>query len=326
MKRLLTLALFLLAAATLILAEGSTEKSGARYPTQPIQVIVPAGAGGDTDLNCRILGAYLEKEIGQPIIVVNVGGAGGSLGSRKVMDAPTDGYTALFFHPSMLLNQLLGLVDYGPADMANAGMAVLDETNVFVTHKNTPYKNMKDVVAAARKSPETITFATEIGGFTNLQVLAFQDAAGVKLNVVDVGGAAAKTAALKGEQVDIIGTQYGLVKDYVANGDFRVLGVLSDNRNPAFPDVPTFKEQGIDISFTKFFFFSFPPKASSDIVTTFTKALERAVANPAYQKEVIAKLLVTPHYMAPAEALSYIKKEEDKYNKYKDQILAGQKK
>ncbi len=331
MKRTIILLLVLAVVSMGAFASGEKESAAAsgqtkqevQYPTKPIQVVVPAGAGGDTDLNCRILGKYLEKELGESVVVVNVGGAGGTLGSRKVKDSDPDGYTVLFYHPSMLLNQLLGLVDYTYSDFENAGLAVLDETNVFVASGNSKYNDMKDVIAALKAKPKSITFATEVGAFTHLQSLAFQEAAGVELNIVDVGGAAAKTAALKGNQIDIIGTQYGLVKDYIKNGDFKALGVLSDSRNPMFPDVPTFKEQGIDISFTKFFFYSFPPGTPDQIVSTFTNAVKAVVNNPEYVKEAKEKMLVTPTYMNPQETLSFLSKEEAKFNRYKEKILSS---
>jgi putative tricarboxylic transport membrane protein len=332
MKKILIIVLvFSVLIGTGLFANGQTEQgsggaaSAPEYPTKAIQVVVPAGAGGDTDLNSRILAKYLEKELGESVIIVNTGGAGGTLGSRKVKDSKADGYTVLFYHPSMLLNKLLGLVDYSAEDFANAGLAVLDQTNVFVTSAESPYDNIADVAKILKANPRSLSFATEVGAFTHLQSMAFQEAAGVELNIVDVGGAAAKTAALKGRQIDIIGTQYGLVKDFIANGDFKALGVLSEKRNESFPDVPTFKEQGFDISFTKFFFYSFPAGTPQYAIDTFTQALKRVVANPEYVAEAKKALLVTPTYMDPAEAMKFIKGEEAKFNVYKDKILAAKK-
>jgi tripartite-type tricarboxylate transporter receptor subunit TctC len=289
------------------------------YPNKPIQVIVPAGPGGDTDLNARMVGKYLEKELGQPIIVVNVNGAGGSLGTRKVKDADPDGYTILFFHPSMLLNKVLGLVDYSFADYENGGMAVIDDTNIFVVNASSPYKDLKDLIAAAKAKPGTIKFATETGGFTHLQVLAFEDAAKVKLNVVDVGSAAQKTVALLGKQVDVVSLNYGIVKDYISSGKFRVIGVLAEKKNPLIPDVKTFKEQGVNIAFPKFFYYLFPKKTPPAVVARFTAALKKVDASKELTEE-LKKFMVSPAYMSPADSLKYMKAQEATYNKYKDII------
>ena len=278
------------------------------YPTKPIQVIVPAGPGGDTDLNCRIMGKYLEKELGQPIVVVNVNGAGGSLGTRKVKDSAPDGYTALFFHPSMFLNTILGLVDYDYTAFENAGIGVLDNTNIFVVSASSPYKTIADVINACKAKPGAVKFATETGGLTHIQALAFESEAGVKMNIVDVGSASQKIVALLGRQVDMIGISYGIIKDYVASGKFRVIGVFADERNPAFPTVPTFKEQGVNLSFTKFFFYLFPKGTPQSVISKFDAALSKISTN----KDLIAdlgKFMVSPTYMDPATA-----------NKYKDLI------
>ncbi|HUX41355.1 MAG TPA: tripartite tricarboxylate transporter substrate binding protein [Rectinemataceae bacterium] len=290
------------------------------YPDKAIQVVVPAGAGGDTDVNCRIVGKYLEKELGQPIVVVNVNGGGGTLGSRKVKDSAPDGYTALFYHPSMFLNQMMGLVDYGFSDFENAGIAVMDNTNIFVVSASSPYKNLQDLIKAAKANPGKIKFATETGGFTHLQILAFQAETGVQFNIVDVGAAAQKIVALLGRQVDAIGISYGIIKDYVTSNKFRVIGVESDARNPLIPEVATFKEQGVNISFPKFFYYLFPKGTPQAVINKFDAALAKVAADPALKAE-LNKFMVDPVYIAPAEAIKYMNAQQATYFNYKDLIL-----
>jgi len=316
MKKSVAILLAVLLASPLLFAAGGKEAAKPTYPQKPIQVVVPAGAGGDTDINCRILAKYLEKELGQSVVTVNVGGAGGTLGTRKVKDAAPDGYTALFFHPGMLLNKVLGLADYSFQEFEVAALAVLDETNIFASNAKAPYNNMAELAKILKEKPKSISFATEVGSFTHLHVLAFQEAAGVEFNIVDVGGAAAKTAALKGGQIDVIGTQYGLVKDYIKNGDFKAIGVLSEKRNPAFPDVPTFKELGYNIAFTKFFFYSFPKGTPKEIIDRFSAAVKKVVENPDYQKEAFNALYVTAAYMGPKETFDFLTQQEAIYKKY----------
>jgi len=306
----------------LVLLAAFSLPAQAAYPNKAIQVIVPAGAGGDTDVNCRILGKYLEKELGQPVVIVNVNGAGGTLGTRKVKDSAADGYTVLFFHPSMFLNKIMGLVDYTFSDFENGGLAVMDDTNIFVVNANSPYKNLNDVIAAAKAAPGKIKFATETGGFTHLQILAFQAETGAQFNVVDVGAAAQKTVALLGRQVEMIGISYGIIKDYVASGKFRVVGVMAEKTNPLIPEVKTFKEQGVDISFPKFFYYLFPKGTPQAIVSKFTAALAKVTADPALKAE-LNKFMVNPAYMAPADAVKYMGTQEAIYIKYKDLITTA---
>jgi tripartite-type tricarboxylate transporter receptor subunit TctC len=290
------------------------------WPSKAIQVVVPAGAGGDTDVNCRILGKYLEKELGQPIVVVNVNGAGGSLGTRKVKDSPADGYTVLFYHPSMFLNKIMSLVDYTFSDFENAGIAVMDDTNIFVVNASSPFKTLQDVIGAAKANPGKVKFATETGGFTHLQILAFQAETGAQFNIVDVGAAAQKTVALLGRQVEMIGISYGIIKDYVAAGKFRVVGVMAEKTNPLIPDVRTFKEQGVNIAFPKFFYYLFPKGTPQEVARKFSAAVGKVCADPALKAE-LNKFMVSPAYMAPAEAGKYMAIQEAIYIKYKDLIL-----
>jgi tripartite-type tricarboxylate transporter receptor subunit TctC len=217
----------------------------------------------------------------------------------------------------MFLNKMMGLVDYSFQDFENAGVAVMDDTNIFVVNGSSPYKNLQDVVQAAKKAPGKVKFATETGGFTHLQVLAFEHEAGINLNVVDVGSAAQKIVALLGKQVDVIGTSYGIIKDYVASGRFRVVGVMAEKTNPLIPEVKTFKEQGVDIAFPKFFYYLFPKGTPQAVVAKFSAAVAKVCADPALKAE-LNKVMVSPVYMAPAEATKYMIAQEATYFKYKD--------
>ena len=287
-------------------------KDGGSYPTKPIEVIVPAGAGGDTDLNTRTMAKYLEKELGKTLIITNVNGAGGSTGTKKVIDSKPDGYTVLSYHNSTLISKILGLTDYTYSDFEVAGMGAMDKGNAFVINNKSEFQNVDDLITYAKENPEKVNVATEVGSFTHLQLLAFEEATGTKFNIVDVGGASDKITALLGGRIDIIPTQLGLVNSYIESGDFRVLGILSEERLKSAPDVPTFKEQGIDIVMDKFFFWGFPKGTPEEVVTIFTEALEKVVTNEDYQKEMEG-YMVEPVYLNPEEANELMSKEEKFY-------------
>ena len=302
--------------------EGTEKDSGGKdkssYPTKPIEIVVPAGAGGDTDLNTRTMAKYLEKELGTTMIITNVNGAGGTTGTKKVLDSKPDGYTVLSYHNSTLISKILGLVDYTYSDFEVAGMGVMDKGNAFIINNKSEFKNLDDLIVFAKENPEKVTVATEVGSFTHLQLLAFEAATGTKFNIVDVGGASDKITALLGGRIDIIPTQLGLVNSYIESGDFRALGIMSEERLKAAPDVPTFKEQGVDIVMDKFFFWGFPKGTPEEIVDTFTKALEKVVANEEYQKEMEG-FMVEPVYLNPAEANELMEKEDKFYTELNPQ-------
>ena len=303
---LMFIALFALLGACSESAEGTEQdgKGGSSYPTKPIEVIVPAGAGGDTDLNTRTMAKYLEKELGVSLVITNINGAGGTTGTKKVLDSKSDGYTVLSYHNSTLISKILGLTDYTYSDFEIAGMGVMDRGNAFVVSEKSEFGDLDDLIAHAKENPEKVNVATEVGSFTHLQLLAF--------NIVDVGGASDKVTALLGGRIDVIPTQLGLVNSYIESGDFKVLGILSEERLKVAPDVPTFKEQGVDIVMDKFFFWGFPQGTPEEIVTTFTEALERVVANEDYQKE-IEGYMVEPIYLNPEESIELMNKDEEFY-------------
>jgi tripartite-type tricarboxylate transporter receptor subunit TctC len=318
MKKLMMVVIMLLVAAMFAgcssdggSGEASSSKSG-DYPSKPITVVVPAGAGGDTDANARLLGKYLEEELGQTVVISNVTGAGGTVGAKEVLDSDPDGHTVLFFHNSLLLNRILGLVDYSYDSFKLAGISILDEGNTFMVSGDSKFENLNDMIEYARANPGEVSIATEIGGFTHLQLLALEKDQGIKLNIVDVGGASDKVAALLGGHIDIVPTSLGLVQDYVESGDMRSLGIMAKERVDLMPDVPTFIEQGVDTSFEKFFFYGFNPDTPDEVVEVFSKAVEKVVNNKEYVKEA-EKFLVSPTYMNPADAFDYIKETEDFY-------------
>jgi tripartite-type tricarboxylate transporter receptor subunit TctC len=276
-------------------------------------------------MNARLFSKYMEKELKQTVVVSNVTGGGGSIGMKKVLDSAADGYTAIFYHTEAMIPKIAGLIDYGIESFAIAGIGVLDNTTVLATHNSAPYKTMKEFVDYAKANPGKVEFGMQTGGYPHLVGIVLENVAGIDLNIVDVGGNAAKTVALKGKKTDVINTQYGLTKDFFKSGDFICLGLTSDERNPLMPDIATTKEQGFPMVFNKFFFYGMPKATPPEIVNKFSAAMKRAVDNPEYQAEA-AKIFVTPTYMDPAAATKYAQETYDFLVKYQDAFRAAGKK
>ncbi len=289
----------------------------ATYPQKPIQIIVPVGAGGDTDINARLFSKYLEKELGQSLAVVNVTGGGGTIGMQRVLDSDADGYTALFFHGEAMIPKIAGLVDYGIEAFDMVGIGLLDDTTVLATHPGMPFKTLPEFIAYAKANPGKVEFGMMTGGYPHLVGIVLEAEAGIDLNLVDVGGNAAKTVALKGRKTQVINTQYGLTLDYFKSGDFVVLGLTSKQRNPLFPEVPTTAEQGLDLEFNKFFFVGMPKGTPKSIIDKFSAAMKRVVENPQYQADA-AKYFVTPTYMAPEQATKHAQQVYEYFAQYQD--------
>lgn len=287
------------------------------YPKKPVQVVLPIAPGGDTDVNARVFSKYLQKELGQSVAIVNVDGAGGTIGMRRVKAAKPDGYTAMFFHGEAMVPKLAGLTDIGLDDFQMVAVALVDNTTVLVTHKDTPYKNVQELADYAKSNPEEVTFGMLTGGYPHLVGVALNQALGADTTLVDVGGNAAKIVALRGKKIDVINTQYQLAKDYFQSGDFVNLGLLSQERNELIPDVPTTTEQGFPLEFNKFFFFAMPEGTPDAIVQKFSAAVKRVTENQEYREEA-QKLYLTPTYMGPEQATEYAAAQYEALLQYKD--------
>lgn len=325
--KILKISLAVILSAAFVLQIGQEKKVyAAEYPSKAIQVIVPAGAGGDTDLNARLFGKYLEQELGTPVVVSNLGGGGGTIAMQKVLGSAPDGYTAIFFHVEALIPKIVGMVDYDIDAFAMCGIGVIDNTTVLATHNETPYKNMEEFVSYAKAHPGEVEFGMGIGGYPHLIGIALEKVAGIDLNLVDIGGNAAKTVALKGKKTDVINTQYGLTKDYFVSGDFICLGSTSKERNPLMPaDIQTTAEQGFPLEFNKFFWYGMPKDTPKEIVDKFSAAMAKVVENPDYKAEA-KKIFVTPTYMGPEKAMAYVDETRKFLLQFQDLFKAEAKK
>ena len=315
MKKIVTL---LLAALMVLTAFAAL----ADWPKRAIELIVPANPGGDTDANARALAAALTEEMGWDVIVTNMNCGAGDVAFEDVLGNPDPGYRFVFYHSGACITQIMGMYEgYNIVDdFKLAGMPVLDYSNAFVINaQNEKFSDVASMVAYMKDHPNDVTFATETGSFTHLHVLAFEQAAGVSFNIVDAGTAAQKTTELLGKRLDVIGTQAGLFHDYLDTTDptqkFTCLGILADERLAARPDIPTMKEQGYDVVFSKFFYLAAPNATDDAVVTAMNEALKKAVDNATF-KSYCENAYVNPSFMTPEETEKYYSEQYDIYLSY----------
>lgn len=287
------------------------------YPTKPVQIVLPIAPGGDTDINARLFSKYLQEELGQSVAIINVDGAGGTIGMRRVKDAKPDGYTALFFHNESLVPKIAGISDMGLDDFKMAAIAIIDNSTILVTHKDAPFSDMKELDQYAVNNPDKLTFGMLIGGVSHIIGAALNNELKSEATMIDIGGNSAKIVALRGKKVDFINVQYQLVKDYLKSGEFINLGLLSPERNPVLPDIATTTEQGYPMNFDRFFYFAMPKDTPDEIVNKFSEAIKNVVNNKDYIEEA-KSFYLTPTYMDPQEATSYVEEQYESLLKYKD--------
>ena len=290
----------------------------ADWPERDIELIVPANPGGDTDANARALAAALKETMGWNVIVTNMAGGSGAVAFEDCMQNPGDGYRFVFYHSGACITQMLGMYEEFNVldDFKLAGMPFLDYSNAFVINTaNEKFSDVESMVAYMKDHPGEVSFATETGSFTHLHCVAFEQAAGVKFQIVDAGTAANKTTELLGNRLDVIGTQAGLVKDYYTTGEFKCLGILADERLAGAPDIPTMKEQGYDVVFSKFFYLAAPNAVDDSVIATLNEGLAKVVENETL-KEYAVNQWVNLSSMTAEETEKYYAEQYDLYAGY----------
>lgn len=219
-----------------------------RYPEAPITLIVPFPTGSVTDAQMRALSGEASKRLGQPIVIVNKPGATGTLGpSAMAKTAKPDGYTL-----SVIPSSLVGLphiqkVNYDPIKDFSYIISVSGYTFGLIVRKDAPWKNLDEYIAHARANPGKMTFASSgIGGGTHLAMAQFGMCEKISLNHITFKGGADATVALLGGHVD--SQADGAWGPLVDSGQARPMLILTPNRVPQYPDVPTLKERCPDVS------------------------------------------------------------------------------
>ena len=317
MKKSLSVSLF---ASVLVLAAGSALSAGAaEWPTKTVQVIVPAGAGGDTDFNARTMAKYFEKITGKSMIITNMNGGGGTIATSEVKSAAPNGSTLLFGHTGQLIvNEVAGLADYGFSAFDVACIAGVDKGTVFVTGKKSGIKGVADLVAKAKERPGTVIYGTELGGYSHLQGLIFQNLAGVKLKIVDTGSASEKITSLLGGRIDLGAITYGPVKDYAASGEMNIIAQFNSERNPLLGNIPTFKEQGVDFVMEKPYIVAFPKGTDPAIIARMASVMKQITEQPAYAKDLEQGFKQPVSYYGTKEAIALLEKTRTDFMQYKD--------
>ena len=286
-----------------------------KWPEKTIQVTVPYNAGGDTDIYARLAAKYLEKELGKTIVIINTVGASGMTAARKIMGDKPDGYNVLFKHTAGLITEATGLADFSyTEDFAIGGTIVEDSTFTVVVHKDSGFKTLQDMVDYAKANPGKLTYSTVHGSVTHYVSTQLEEAASIDIKELDVGSSNSdRIAAFLGKQVDVLTVNYATIKDYIASGDFIVMGILSEERVPTLPNIPTFVEQGYDVTAIKTYSYSFPKGTDPAIVEKFDAALAKISQNPEFQKEVesffgvVKYMNPTETYNSEKEMVQYIK-------------------
>ena len=305
------------ALASFALAGGAAAQE---FPARPVELMVAFPAGGSTDVGARIVAAIAEKQLGQPMIVVNKGGAGGQVGwtdmARRKPDGYFIGYLNLPATNTVILDPERKAI-FGPDAFVPIINQVLDPGIIWV-RADSPYKSLKDLVEAAKKSPNTIrTATTGILSDDHLAILMLEEAApGAIFRIVHLEGGAAQLKEVMGGNVDVAFDNVGTIAPRVRSGEIRALAVLDPERSKFVPDVPTSKELGYPTVISNSTRGIAGPKGiPAPVVAKLAAVLKKAMEDPDHIAKLEAaglavKIMVGPEYER------YYKETHEKAKKY----------
>jgi tripartite-type tricarboxylate transporter receptor subunit TctC len=240
---------FATTAVAILLAFGmaATPASATDIPCGTAKLIVPYKPGGGTDIIFRIFVNAANKAGAKPSLqVVNIGGQSGMKGAKEVRGSKPDGCTLLAHHEALITNYVGGKSKF--TWDAFEPVAILTYTPyVLGARGNAPFNNLKEMIAAAKKAPGNISVGVGLASTSHFLTLILEDRTGIKLKNVPYDGTKAKVSALLAKTIDLSALDVISSKKYIGQGSVKIIASATEDRDPLLPDVPTFKEQGVDL-------------------------------------------------------------------------------
>ena len=269
----------LLTAATGLLPV-ALRAQGTPYPSRHIELIVPAGAGGGTDVLSRAFAEAARKHLPQPITVVNRPGASGMIGHGEMINAKPDGYKLAMVFAEIVIVPHLGLTKLSYEDFTPIARLNHDPAAITV-RADAPWHTIEEFIDASKAKPGEIKMGNSgPGSIWHLAHAALEDKVGVKFNPIPFGGAAPAVVALLGGHVDAVAVSPGEVATHVASRKLKTLAVMADKRLKGFENVPTLKERGIDLAIGTWRGLAAPKGLPAEVLAVLVEATRKAAAEP----------------------------------------------
>jgi tripartite-type tricarboxylate transporter receptor subunit TctC len=289
-------------AAALAIAGGAGGAAAEDWPAHPLTMVIPWAAGGGTDVTGRVMAKRMSEILGQPVIVQNLPGGGGMIGASHVVRADPDGYTfilgsrseaidmTLYKHPSYSLKD----------DLAPIAL-VAEQPTIVVARKDLPVDDLKSLIAYLKQNASTVKMgAAGIGATGTIDCTLLNDQIGVKIQPIPYRGSGPAMEDLIARQFDYFCTISGSAVGPVQNGLVKGIAVLTPERMPSLPNVPTDYEQGVNFEGTTWSGFLAPKNTPRDIIKKLHDAAVAAMETP----EVQEQLANNGTYVVPPERRS----------------------
>jgi tripartite-type tricarboxylate transporter receptor subunit TctC len=284
------------------------------YPAKPVRVIIVFPPGGSNDVTARIVFSRMQAILGQPFVLENRGGAGGTIGSEFVAKSPPDGYTLMVQSTTHVTNaHLYAKLPYDVLKDFIGVTTLARQVGVLLVHPSLPVRSGKDLVALAKRRPGEMTYAgAGNGSYAHMAMALFVSMAKLKMVPVQYkGGGPANIALMSGETQALL-TSLGSVVPYIRQGRVRALGVSSDTRSAQFPDLPAIAEFVPGYDFVGWVGCFAPAGTPRPIVDALNGALRKALEDPDISSKLVAQTL-DPLYSTPEQFAKRLQADYDKY-------------
>jgi tripartite-type tricarboxylate transporter receptor subunit TctC len=307
----------LLTAAALFASGPQLAGASTDYPKRPIRLVIPFAPGGGTDIIGRVIAEKLSTNLGQPIVVINTPGAGGTIGGNNVAKAEPDGYTLLLWHVGIISSAHTNKpLPYDPLkDFTPIGQ-VATAANLIAVNPQVPARTLKELVALGKSKPDTLHYGSSgIGGADHLAGELFSQVAGIKtVHVPYKGGGLATIAAVSGE-VQFVAGSASQVMTMVKAGKLRPLAVMQKQRIASLPDVPGAPEAELpELDYQTWFALWGPARMPTDVVAKLSAAL-KAVLNRDDVRAQLEKGGVEPAFSTPQQFDAMVRAEHTRWNR-----------
>ena len=314
MKKVAWLFISLFLAAS-VFAVGSRQGGGGeKYPTKQIRMIVQANPGGGSDINCRTIAPGVEAILGVPVVPENRPGGGGAVAFSYGATQPADGYTISHVAVDLAILKPTNTADVSP-EQFNMICRVAYMGAGIAVRADSKYRNLNDFIADAKARPGEIMIGNSgLNTLWHLSGVQFENAVGIKMSHVPFEGVGPCATALLGGHIDALVAAPPEVASQVLGEQFRLLAVFYDERLPLFPDAPTLKELGIDLTCLNYMGFGVPRGTPRDVINTLADAFKKSYDSDVYQ-EMLKSRGFTPGWMGPEEFDKFIQADYEKYLK-----------
>lgn len=280
-----------------LLAAGASQQALAQgaFPQREVTIVVPFNPGGASDMTARIIAKGMEAELGKPVVVVNKAGGSGGVGMSMVARSAPDGYTISYVPVELVMHKTLKLSDLEPNTFDYIGQTTMVPAALTVP-VDAPYNTVAEFVKYAQANPGKVRVGNSgAGSIWHIAASALEINQKVKFNHIPFEGAAPAVTALMGKHIEAVTVNSGEVKAGVDAGKLKILAIMTPERDPAFPKVPTMIESGVKLEFVGWGGFAVAKGTPKPIMTVLSAALKKAASTDDFKTFITSRGMVVKY-------------------------------